>query len=58
MATYYMEIPPVDSHQQGTAEWKEVLRHRLEASKFGNVYKMRGKTSPKSTVENMLYHSL
>lgn len=55
MTTYYNNIPPLDSHQQGTAEWKEARRLRLTASNFGKVYKMRAKTSPKSTVENMLY---
>ena len=38
MAAYYNEIPPLESHQQGTAERKEARRLRLTASNFGKVY--------------------
>ena len=58
MAAYYNDIPPLESHQQGTAEWKEARRVRLTASNFGKVYKMKAKTSPKNTVENMYILSL
>ena len=29
MVAYNNEIPPLESHQQGTAEWKEARRLRL-----------------------------
>ena len=35
MATHYKEVQPLDSHDQGKAQWKEAQVHRLTASNFG-----------------------
>ena len=34
MATHYKEVPSLNSHEQGKAQWKEAQTHRLTASNF------------------------
>jgi hypothetical protein len=57
MTEFLLTMPSSISAEQGTPQWKAARRMRLTASNYGQICKMRSKTSPKNTIQNLLYPS-